>query len=214
VLIVAPDFDRRIDLPGAGPCPRPVEIDRRTTALDRLVSLRIYSFAGGTEIDGEAESDAVFIVLMRGAAQFAIAQDGAPAGRFALDAAGGDRAVLMPPHASYHLTATADCDVAYARCVPAGEPEPVRAVAPLGDRLSARAGGMAVSLATLDPGASLAVEAAPEQFVHVRSAGGVLRLGGEVLEDWASAVLTGGERTIAGVEGNPVDILIINATAP
>lgn len=214
MLIVAPDFARRIDLPGAGPCPRPVEIDRNTAALDRLVSLRVYSFAQGTEIDGEAEDDAVFIVLMRGAAEFAITQDDALAGRFALDAAGGDRAVFMPPHASYQLTATANCDIAYARCVPVGEPEPVRAVAPLGGGLSAQAGGMTASLATLAPGASVPVNAAPERFVHVRSAGGVLRLDGGVLEDWASAVLTDGERTIGGVEGNPVDILTISATAP
>ena len=100
MVIVEPDFERRIDLPGAGPCPRPVDIDRNKADLSRLVSLRVYSFAAGVEIDGEAEEDEVYIVLMRGLARFAVFVAGAQVGDFALDTTGGARALYMPPHSA------------------------------------------------------------------------------------------------------------------
>lgn len=217
MLVVAPDFDRRIDLPGAGPCPRPVDVDRRKAELKQLVSLRVYSFASGVEIDGEAEGDEVFIVLMRGAADFAIEQDGVRAGDFRLRMDGA-RAIYMPPHASYHLHAVANCDIAYARCHPVGEARPVLGFAAAGGRVvvADHAGGMELSLATEPPGRhSLAAAdgGSRERFVHVRSDAGALRLGGEPIGDWGSAILLDGERTILEIEGNPVDLLLISATA-
>jgi hypothetical protein len=53
--VIEPDFDRMIELPGVGPTPRPVDIDQSVTGFRDLVSLRIYEFADGTTIDGEAE---------------------------------------------------------------------------------------------------------------------------------------------------------------
>ena len=215
MLVVAPDFARRIDLPGAGPCPRPVDIDRSKAALERLVSLRVYSFASGVEIDGEAEGDEVFIVLMRGAADFAVDHGGARAD-FALRI-NGERAIYMPPHASYHLRAVEDCDIAYARCDPVGEGRAVRGFSAEGGRVSVadHAGGMELALQTLSVGRHPLVAAnggSPERFVHVRSNGGTIRLGGERLGDWSSAILSDGERTVMEIEGNLIDILTISAT--
>ena len=217
MLVVAPDFDRRIDLPGAGLCPRPVDIDRSKAALERLVSLRVYSFASGVEIDGEAEGDEVFIVLMRGAATIAVAKDGIGLGTFTLGEVGEDRVIYMPPHASYHLTAVSNCDIAYARCDPAGEPAPVRAFAPVASSvsISGHAGGMELSLARVAPGTRSIASGggSPERFVHVRGDGGLLRLGGGALGDWGSAILLQGDTEIAEIEGNSIDILMISATA-
>lgn len=216
MLIVKPDFQRRIDLPGAGPCPRPVDIDRTTAALTRLVSLRVYSFARGTAIDGEAEGDEVFIVLMRGAADFAVTAAGSTqAITLREDAA---RAFYMPPHSAYRLDAIADCDIAYARCMPMGdEAPPVRSFVPVDGRLDIgdHARGMTLSWAEMSPGsndAPVTVDGgSPERFVHVRSRGGVARLSGQDIGDWESAVLRDGEVAMIEVKGEKIDVLTISA---
>lgn len=99
-----------IDLPGVGPCPRPVDIDQSVTGFTRLKSLRAYRFAGDQLIEGESEEDEVLIVLL--------------SGRINLDISGRHRllqqmepgAVLyMPPHHAYRLIVTEDAVVAYGR---------------------------------------------------------------------------------------------------
>ena len=204
MLIVRPDFDRRIDLPGAGPCPRPVELDRTSVALNTLVSLRVYSFPQGAAIDGEAEEDEVFVVLMQGAADITIRAAGQAHGPSALRRHGGVAAVYLPPHASYRLEAVRDCDVAYARARPRGTP-----ASPCGFRLDGdvvtaadHATAMAMSLGPDVPH----VDAAAERFVHVRSAtGGCVRLGDAAVGDWETAVLTG--------EDPPAKAFATNCTA-
>ena len=72
--LIFPDPARMIDLPGVGPCPRPVDIDQRLTGFQRLKSLRIYRFEPGPAIHGESEVDEVFITALEG--RFAMAIDG------------------------------------------------------------------------------------------------------------------------------------------
>jgi len=209
-----PDFDRRIDLPGAGPCPRPVDIDRSVTGFSRLVALRVYSFAQGVAIDGEAEGDEVFIVLMRGRADIAISSGGHPHGPFLLRDDGGMRAVYMPPHAAYRLSAIDDCDIAYARVQPRGTTfRDVRGFAPTSGRLDivGHADGMDLALVTLDAGPDLG--RLPERFVHVRSDNAfVATLCGERLGDWDSVAIDSGEAAVLDVQAGTADILIISAS--
>lgn len=219
MLIVEPDFSRRIDLPGNGPCPRPVDIDQGTTGFAKLVSLRIYSFAAGAVVDGEAEGDEVFIVLMRGAVAIGVTQQGKQVGPFSLDTEGGSRAVYLPPHAGYQLTARTACDVAYARVRPPGSAlKAARDFAPAGGRLyiADYAGGMDLVLTAVTSGNSLALsgrdDALLERFVHIRSDGGVAAVGGARLLDWQSAALEEGEAATLEATGS-AELLMITASA-
>jgi 5-deoxy-D-glucuronate isomerase len=92
--VIPPDFDRTVDLPGVGPTPRPVDVDRGVTGFRDLVSLRVYDFADGTVIEGEAEEDEVLVTLLSGAVEIAVT--GAREAAFRLDA-DGDWAIYLPP---------------------------------------------------------------------------------------------------------------------
>jgi hypothetical protein len=219
MLIVRPDFARTIDLPGAGLCRRPIDIDRSRTGFSNLVSLRVYSFAAGVGIDGEAEGDEVFIVLMRGAADIAISQDGRTVGAFSLRREGGTRIVYMPPHASYRLTAAADCDIAYARAEPSGTKLPeVRSFAPDADRLdvAGHATGMNLALATVRAGEVVGLcedGQSPERFVHIRAGDGTTAtIGGDRLGDWDTAVLHDDEMDLIEIETGTAEILTVSAS--
>ncbi len=219
MLIIRPDYERWIDLPGAGPCPRPVDVDRSRTGFSNLVSLRVYSFARGAVIDGEAEGDEVFVVLMRGEADIAISQGGRQVGGFSLSLEGGSRAVYLPPRASYRLTAIADSDIAYARVAPLGTelPKP-RAFAPIAERLDiiGHATGMDLAFSTLMAGETLGLAAdgrSPERFVHLRAADEMRAIiAGESLGDWDTVALDAGEITIIKIETGAADILTISAS--
>lgn len=197
--------------------PRPVDIDRAKATLETLVSLRVYSFAEGNVIDGEAEGDEVFIVLMHGAADIAVAVDGKTVGNFTLRM-DGDRAVYLPPHSAYQLTATGDCDIAYARSEPvAATPWPSSFAATDGTlAVTDHAVGMEMALATVAAGGDLTIAASdggtPERFVHIRGAGTASTLS-ETLKDWYSAIFSDGEHAALTVAGASVDILTISAKA-
>jgi len=113
---IAPDFTRMIDLPGVGPCPRPVDIDQSVTGFGDLVSLRIYSFSGPAAINGEAEDDEVLIVLLDGAASIGVT--GQHRADYELTTE-GTRAIYLPPGHHYRLTPNGSATVAYARAKPA-----------------------------------------------------------------------------------------------
>lgn len=219
MLIVRPDFDRRIDLPGAGPCPRPVDLDRSRTGFSDLVSLRVYSFAAGLAIDGEAEDDEVFIVLMRGRAEVAITQGGQAVEVFALAPGEAPRVVYMPALASYQLTATSGCDIAYARVRPAADASaPPRGFAPAAGRLEVigHATRMNLTLAQLPAGGAssrVGVGRSPERFVHLRGTDGVIAtIAGETLRDWDTVALDAGEDAGLTIEAGTAEILTISAT--
>lgn len=218
--IFRPDFDRRIDLPGAGPCPRPVDIDQRVTGFADLVSLRVYSFARGAVIDGEAEDDELLIIVMRGAIKLAVEQGGTRVGAFNLRHHQGKRVVYMPPHSGYHLTAMSDADVAYARVKPSETPLPeVRAFGPADDGIEVvgHATGMVATLRILSSTDASAPNGfagiLSERLVHVRSEdGGALDVAGGELTDWDSASLARDETARLHVTRGNVECLTISAT--
>jgi hypothetical protein len=130
--VIEPDFDRLVDLPGVGPTPRPVDIGQGATGFSDLVSLRIYEFADGTTIDGEAEEDEVLVVLLAGAVSIAVT--GPEEAAFRLDA-DGDWAIYLPPRHHYRLEPLTPATVAYARARPSGASAP-RAYRPAGGLLA------------------------------------------------------------------------------
>lgn len=111
--IIDADNTRMIDLPGVGPCPRPVDIDQGVTGFHRLKSLRIYRFEPGPAIHGDSEVDEVFILPLSGA--FDIQITGAHPVKARVSALGPTRALLMPPGHSYNLSPRSPVTVAYAR---------------------------------------------------------------------------------------------------
>ena len=111
--IIDADPVRMIDLPGVGPCPRPVDIDQRVTGFQRVKSLRIYRFQPGLAIHGDSEVDEVFILPLSGSFDMQIS--GAHPLSARVSATGPTRALYMTPGHSYVLTPQGPVTVAYAR---------------------------------------------------------------------------------------------------
>ena len=125
--LIKADHDRRLELPGVPtPVRRPVDIDRQLTNFANLRSLRIYRFDAQSVINGHAEEDEVFVVVLAGSVEFSV-EEAASAGEwrtFKLSAAGssneGSCVAYLSPHATYRLTPETDADIAYARATPVG----------------------------------------------------------------------------------------------
>ncbi len=124
--LIKADFERRLALPGVpGLVQRPVDIDRSQTSFANLRSLRIYRFHAGSTIDGHAEEDEVFVVVLTGSIDFTASGDTSGESRtFTLSAVeSGSPAsacvAYLPPQAAYKLFANSDAEVAYARATPA-----------------------------------------------------------------------------------------------
>lgn len=206
--IIAPDFDRMIDLPGAGPCPRPVDIDRAVTGFSDLLSLRISEVPDGVTIQGEAEEDEVLIVLLAGAVEIAVT--GAEAAEFRLDAE-GDWAVYLPPRHRYALKPIAPASVAYARARPSGSAPP-RAFRPVEGVLSVDEPAERLRLRILplegetDAGAGLGEDV--ERLVHLT---GPARVEGQELPPAHTLALGPGERALVRGEG---ELLAVAALRP
>ena len=111
--IIPSDHSRMIDLPGVGPCPRPVDIDQSVTGFQRLKSLRIYRFQAGPPVHGDSEVDEVFILPLSGAFDMAIS--GTHPLAATVCAEGPTRALYMTPRHSYLLSPQGPVTVAYAR---------------------------------------------------------------------------------------------------
>lgn len=184
-----------IELPGVGACPRPVDIDQSLTGFSDLVSLRVYTFACGMVIDGEAEEDELFIVLMRGTIDVEVA--GGSTNSFALQTGSGVRAVYLPPHDRYRLHARSDADVAYARARPGVDTAKMaRAFEGMDGSLAifgyADSMSIALSVATHGSDRALSELAAPsgERLIHVQSNdGGAICVAGQLLHDWQTLAL-------------------------
>lgn len=215
MLVIAPDPARRIDLPGVGPTPRPVDIDQAVTGFSDLVSLRIYDFAAGPPIEGEAEADEVLVTLLSGAATFAaLAPDDAEAASFELSET-GDRVAYLPPHHRYRLTPRGVARVAYARARPTGAAAPAAFAAPGGRlALDAPAERLRLRLVPLSPlddaPADLGLRA--ERLAHL-TGGATVRAAGEtqVLDAGFTVALAPGEA--ADVKGEGL-MLLVGAAAP
>lgn len=132
MTVIKADHDRRIPIHGAqGPVSRPVDIDQSITGFRDLRSLRIYRFDEGSVIDGDAEQDEVFVVVLAGSIEFTVR--GTHPDHFELAAAGGVPArgcvAYLPPRHTYRLKSHTGSEVAYARATPDAPREP-RAFAP------------------------------------------------------------------------------------
>lgn len=118
------DHGRRIELDGVGPAARPVDIDQAQTGFAALRTLRIYHFEPPAVINGHAEEDEVFIVVLQGEIELQMRSEhwASSEKRFTLEAAGKSGSVAcaayLPPHAEYSLTPRSGADVAYARALP------------------------------------------------------------------------------------------------
>ncbi len=125
--LIKADHDRRLELPGVpAPVRRPVDIDRSRTGFANLRSLRIYRFDAHTVIEGHAEEDEVFVVILAGSVEFNV-QEANSEGEwqpFTLSAASGSNhqtcVAYLSPGSAYRLTPQTDADVAYARATPVG----------------------------------------------------------------------------------------------
>jgi 5-deoxy-D-glucuronate isomerase len=130
MILLKPDHDRRIEIPGvARPVRRPVDIDRSLTNFSVLRTLRIYRFEKDSVIEGHAEEDEVFIVVLSGSIELTMSVDplekGSPVILAAPDGSGAVAcAAYLPRHAAYTLIPQTDADIAYARASPASDRMP------------------------------------------------------------------------------------------
>lgn len=125
MMVLQANQDRGVKLAGVpGRVPRPVDIDQTHTGFETLRTLRIYRFQPPHVIDGHAEEDEVFIVLLAGSVELVIRSDlwAGNSTRFVLTAANHRTqtacAAYLPPHSEYALTPLIASDVAYARARP------------------------------------------------------------------------------------------------
>ena len=129
--LIKADHDRRLEIPGVpGLVRRPVDIDQSRTGFTALRTLRIYRFDAGSVINGHAEEDEVFIVVIAGSVELTISSNNWPDSQrtFTLEAPDDSHnaacAAYLPPHAAYQLIPRSEADVAYARATPVGRRPP------------------------------------------------------------------------------------------
>ena len=127
--LIKADHDGRVAIPGVpGPVRRPVNIDRTQTGFANLRSLRVYRFDAASIIDGHAEEDEVFVIVLSGSIEFTVSGDesGGPQQTFTLSTPnefdGAPCVAYLPPLAAYRLIPKTEADVAYARATPASGP--------------------------------------------------------------------------------------------
>jgi hypothetical protein len=124
MLLIKPDPNRRIDIPGVPvPVRRPVDIDEFKTGFTRLRTLRIYYFDEASVIEGHAEEDEVFLVVLAGSIELTMRTDALADQTSSLMSAPGMSvdvacAAYLPRLGAYKLVARTDADVAYARSTP------------------------------------------------------------------------------------------------
>ena len=184
MLIIDADDNRMIDLPGVGPCPRPVDIDQNVTGFNCLKSLRIYRFQPGPPVHGDSEVDEVFILPLSGAFDMVITgQYGADA---TVTSAGPLRAMYMTPQHAYLLMPRSPAIVAYARAGAAGL-VPSRALGATTSR------GLAEHLhyGFVQPALGATMDIAGEALMHVIK--GTVEAGGQVIVQGQTLAVQGGE---------------------
>lgn len=122
------NFDRYIELDGVGTTSRPVDIDQSVTGFATLRTLRIYRFEPGSVIDGHAEEDEVFIIVLSGSVELTMSVNSENVTSATLAVAGDSAnarcAAYLPPHAAYRLVPNSRADIAYVRATPAGSRPP------------------------------------------------------------------------------------------
>lgn len=117
--ILKPDPTRRITIEGiVEPVRRPVDIDASKTRFRDLKTLRIYCFDPGSVVDGHAEEDEVFIVVLAGTVEITLRGEGREVGPVTLGSEALSCAAYLPPNGEYRLVAKGEAEVAYARATP------------------------------------------------------------------------------------------------
>ena len=215
--IVEPDFARMIDLPGVSPCPRPVDIDQSVTGFSNLRSLRVYTFACDKIIDGEAEEDELFIVLLSGTVDVLVA--GASTASFTLQTGSGTGAVYLPPHDSYRLRVRSDADVAYARAQPGNnDSKMARAFDYVDGRLAVIDYSDSFSIALSAQGVgndrflSTLGSSAAERLIHIRcNDSEAICVAGQSLHNWQTLALDRGDPGEIGPAGDSTTVFIVAA---
>ena len=116
------NYDRYIELEGVGPVSRPVDIDQSLTGFASLRTLRIYRFEPGSVIDGHAEEDEVFIIVLSGSVELTMSVNSEEGTPVTLAAASSlpisACAAYLPPHGAYRLVPNSQADIAYVRATP------------------------------------------------------------------------------------------------
>jgi hypothetical protein len=206
--LIAPDPTRMIDLPGVGPYPRPVDIDQSVTGFGRLVSMRIYTFASGTTIEGEAEDDEVYIVLLKGRARFEVS--GEHDAEYDLDES-GTRMVYLPMGHHYRLKPLAHAEIAYMRAKPKGVKPPKGFAASSVPEIVADPGHadtLGVRLIQIGPDAPLALDPSPSERL-IMTTGAANSAQGPMIAGSTLALGEGEDATIRAKE--PTLVLIAQA---
>ena len=197
MTIIEPDFDRIIDLPGAGPTPRPVEIDGRAMGFHDLLSLHIDELADGAVIEGAAEEE-VLLVLLAGAIAVDVIH---PAAMTVLLDADGDWGLHLPPGSAWRLRPQTPATLAHAAARP-GVPFAPKALRPTDGslRLDGPEGNLRLHLHPLDGGTHVAsdLDEGLEHFLHFS---GPARVDGRELPPMHTLALDPGERAEATGEG-------------
>ena len=200
--IISADLTRKIDLPGVGPCPRPVDIDQLVTGFTRLKSLRIYRFLTGATIAGDSEGDEVYVLPFGGAVQMQIA------GRTPLDVTlsqtAGPHALYMAPDHNYRLTPIAEAFVAYVRAAATGRVD----CHPVEGRSDANAEALSFVLSDLSVGDDLPTDSNKERLIHILS-GSVVISGQTLIETQTAALSIGQIGSVRAVDF--ATVLIISA---
>lgn len=211
MLVIPPDHDRTVDLPGVGPTPRPVDVDQATTGFQDLVSFRIYDFADGTVIDGEAEGDEVLVTLLSGAVSIEVT--GPHEGAFRLDA-DGDWALYLPPRHHYRLTPLTPATVAYARARPTAWAAP-RAFRPVAGLLAVDEPAQRLRLRLLplegETDASAGLPRDCERLAHLT---GPARLGNRDLPPMHTLALSPGDAATVTGEGELLAVAALRQAPP
>ncbi|WP_226783079.1 hypothetical protein [Oceaniglobus trochenteri] len=201
--IIPADQGRMIDLPGVGPCPRPTDIDESVTGFARLKSLRIYRFAPGVTIDGDSETDEVFVIPLDGTIDISIT--GKDSLQASVGPGAGARAVFMAPDHAYRLTPQGETHVAYARAAACGRVAVQAVSAAQSDDL---AEALSFAIRDLGDGETIAAGGARETLVHVIS--GALAQGDRTLEATATLMLHSDSRADLVARG-ATKVLIVTA---
>lgn len=197
--IIDADRHRMIDLPGVGPCPRPVDIDTGVTGFKALKSLRIYRFDAGSRIAGESEEDEVWVIPLDG--RIAISITGAHPLSADL-APAGPPALYMAPHHAYLLTPAATGHVAYARAAATGR------VATHVSSASASDGAehLAYALVDLAGGHDLPQDTGKERLIHVVK--GQIAVGTQIVTASQTLALHAGEAPAVTSEGAAMVLMV------
>lgn len=198
--IINADPARLIDLPGVGPCLRPVDIDPSVTGFAQLKSLRIYRFRAGATIAGDSEGDEVYIVPFGGAVELQIT--GVTPLKATLSARSGNRALYLAPGRSYRLTPETETLVAYARAAAVGRVLSHVVTSP-SDTL---AEALSFVIADLSDGETLANDSAKERLIHVVS--GAIVVAGQSVFASQTAAFASGEPGLAQAVGASTVLLV------